>query len=502
MNTLTISTFTTNIRINLLVLLLLLSSSLAAQTIQNSEQIKEEQKVEQGEQKVEPREQLTEDQNEKKGEQKKARREAVKQHIRTHLRPYGFVRNYFTFDTRESLAGTGDLFSYLPLDNKWNQTETEAQASGIQREDLKAQSSFRFLSLTTRLGLDIVGYQVGSTQFSGKVEADFYTGLSGVTGVALLRLRHAYMTLTWDSLSMGKSGNIARVDLLMGQTWHPMALDLPPTLCLNSGAPFGPFSRTPQVKLDARLAGWFSLTAAAMWQMQYTSAGPDGSSANYIKYSKTPEVFIGLNFNHQDALLVKAGVDILSISPRHIGTLVSPSGTEVQVRVRERLTTFTPFLYFQYKAGDFMLQAKSVFAESGEHVNLNGGYAVSRQNADGSRSYTPTRNSTTLVCLSYGKRIKGVLFAGYVRNFGTKESIISATDFYFSKNSFSNLNRAYRVAPNIVWTIGRFQLGAEYELTSAQYGDKTQLNLANGLAEADLHWVTNHRVQVMTKFNF
>lgn len=149
-----------------------------------------------------------------------------------------------------------------------------------------------------------------------------------------------------------------------------------------------------------------------------------------------------------------------------------------------------------------MLQAKSVFAESGEHVNLNGGYAVSRQNADGSRSYTPTRNSTTWVCLSYGKRVKGVLFAGYVRNFGTKESIISADDFYFSKNSFSNLNRAYRVAPNILWTIGRFQLGAEYELTSAQYGDKSQLNLANGLAETDLHWVTNHRVQVMTKFNF
>ncbi len=428
------------------------------------------------------------------------KRGAVKKHIEMHFKPYGFVRNYFSYDTRECVAGTGDLFNYLPKDNDWNQTEAQALISGIEREDLNAQQSFRFLSLTTRIGLNIVDYQVGNTQFGGTIEADFYAGLTGVTGVAQFRLRHAYMTLAWDSLKMGNGEQYARVDLLLGQTWHPMAIDLANVISLNSGAPFGPFSRTPQIKMDARLADWFSLTAAAIWQMQYTSTGPNGASADYIKYSRTPEVFVGLNFMHKKDFLLRAGVDVLSISPRHIGIRLAPDNSEVKVTVKDRLTTVTPFLYLQYKNGDFMFQAKSVFAEAGEHVNLNGGYGVSKINSDGSWEYTPTRNSSSWICLTYGKQIKGMLFAGYVRNFGTKEPLLSTDNFWFSKNSFTNLNRAYRVSPTILWTIGRFQLGVEYEVTSAQYGEG--LNLANGLAENNLHWVTNHKVQAMTKFNF
>ena len=431
---------------------------------------------------------------------KHEKREAIKKHVEMHLKPYGFVRNYFSYDTRECVAGTGDLYNYLPKDNLWNQTETEAATSGIEREDLNEQQSFRFLSLTTRVGLNIVDYKVGSTQFGGKIEADFYAGLSGVTGVAQFRLRQAYMTLAWDSLKMGNGEHYARVDLLLGQSWHPMAIDLANVISLNSGAPFGPFSRTPQIKMEARLADWFSLTAAAIWQMQYTSTGPDGASANYIKYSRTPEAFVGLNFMHKKDFLLRAGVDVLSISPRHIGIRLAPDNTEVKVTVKDRLTTVTPFLYLQYKTGDFMLQAKSVFAEAGEHVNLNGGYGVSRINDDGSWEYTPTRNSTSWICLTYGKQVKGILFAGYVRNFGTKEPLVSTDKFWFSKNSFTNLNRAYRVSPTILWTVGRFQLGVEYEITSAQYGEG--LSTANGLAENNLHWVTNHKVQAMTKFNF
>lgn len=429
-----------------------------------------------------------------------SRKERVSSHLKAHLKPYGFVRNYFTYDTRECVAGTGDLFSYLPKDNDWNQTVSEAAVSGIEHEDLNARQSFRFLSLTTRGGLDIVGYRVGNTQFGGRIEADFYYGLTGVTGVAQLRLRHAYMTLAWDSLKMGDKERFARVDLLIGQTWHPMAADLIDVIALNGAAPFGPFSRTPQVRMDARLADWFSLTAAAVWQMQYTSAGPNGASAEYIKYSRTPEAFVGLNFMAKQDFLLRLGLDVLHIQPRTVATRRVADGSDIKVKVNERITTLTPFIYLQYRVGDFKLQAKSVFAEAGEHVNLNGGYGVSRINADGTWEYTPTRNLTSLICLSYGKDIKGILFAGYVRNFGTKEPLADTNLLWFSKNSFPNLNRAFRLSPALLWTLGRFQLGAEYELTSAQYGEG--MSAKNGLAAENLHWVMNHRVQLMTKFNF
>lgn len=430
--------------------------------------------------------------------------EKVKEHINNHFKLYGLIRNYFSVDTRENVAGTGDLFNYLPKDNLWNQTEYEASASGIQREDLNAQTTMRFLSLTTRAGVDIQNYRWGKTGFGGKIEADFYAGLTGSTGTAQLRLRLAYITLAWDSLRI--SGDVlAHINLLLGQAWHPLAADLPDVISLNTGAPFNPFSRTPQIKMDARLGKYFTLTASALWQMQYTSAGPEGASANYIKYAYTPEGYLGLSFHPNTDLLLRAGVDVLSIAPRHMGTVHNAHGQEVMVKVNDRITTFSPFLYLQYKYKDFSLKAKTVFAQAGEHMNLNGGYGVKRINEDGSWEYTPSRNSSSWISLTYGKQVKGILFAGYVRNFGTKDAL--ATDalgniqgYYFSKNSFSNMNRLWRLSPTVLFTWGKFQLGLEYEITSAQYGKN--LKASNGLAETDLHWVTNHKVQLMTKFNF
>ena len=39
---------------------------------------------------------------------------AVKEHLQNHYKFYGFVRNYMAYDSREAVAGTGDLFFYLP----------------------------------------------------------------------------------------------------------------------------------------------------------------------------------------------------------------------------------------------------------------------------------------------------------------------------------------------------------------------------------------------------
>ena len=79
-------------------------------------------------------------------EQPKAtKKEIVKSHLKQHFQLYGFVRNYFTFDSRESYSGTGDLYSFMPKDENWNQTADAATTSGVPREDLNAVSTFRFL---------------------------------------------------------------------------------------------------------------------------------------------------------------------------------------------------------------------------------------------------------------------------------------------------------------------------------------------------------------------
>ena len=457
------------------------------------------------------------------GDTKAAKKEAVKSHLKQHFKPYGFVRNYFAFDSRESMSGTGDLYNYQPYDEAWNQTEAEAAASGLPREDLNARSTFRFLSLTTRLGLNIVGYKWRNTEFGAKIEADFYAGLSTkvshpVTGVAQFRLRQAYLTLGWDSLRMNDK-DYARVDLLIGQAWHPMAADLCDVISLASGAPFGPFNRSPQVKMDARLGKYFTLTGALIWQMQYCSVGPNAAgvatqAADFIMYSKTPEAYLGLNV-HTNGFLLRAGADVLSIKPRQIGT-VNVGGNTISVSVKDRITTASPFLYVQYKKDEFSIKAKTIFSEAGEHMNLNSGYGVKAKNSDGSWEYTPLRASSSWLSIVYGgkigaqedkhpQKLQGILFAGYIENLGTKEALYDGNndgrpdDLYTPRAN--NMNRMWRLSPTLLYTVGKFQLGLEYEITSVQYGQAGTSDLY-GLVKTNLHWVTNHRVQLMTKYNF
>ena len=383
------------------------------------------------------------------------------------LKWYGFIRNYAVADSRESVYGTEDFFYYVPKDTKI-----------VNGTDLNAQKTFAFAAITSRIGLDVTGYEVSGWKVGAKLEADFYAGVSGVTGTALLRLRQAYVTL-------GKGGFSAKI----GQSWHPMAADMPHVFSLNTGAPFGPFSRTPEVVLDGKLSDAVTLTGALIWQMQYTSFGPEGASANYMKYSGIPELYLGLSYK-ANGFTGRVGVDMLSIRPRH---------NDGARKVSDRITTVSPFIYLEYTKNLFSVKAKSIFAQAGEHMNLNGGYGVSAINSDGSWSYTPTRNSSTWVSLSYGKKLQGVLFGGYVRNFGTKDAVVG--DLYFSKNSFSNMNQMYRISPELIYNLGKVAFGLEYEMTSVQYGS---FGLADiyGLATENLHWVTNHRLQLMVKYTF
>ena len=438
--------------------------------------------------------------------------------LKNHFKFYGFVRNFFAFDTRESVAGTGDLFYYLPKDVDMNEDGSQ---------DLNSQTSFRFLALTTRLGVDIGGYRIGRTSFGGKVETDFYAGLTDkINGTAQLRLRQAYLTIGWDDLPMGRE-NRAAVALKMGQAWHPMAADQPHVTSLETGAPFNPFSRTPQVLMDASLGSHFMISAAALWQMQYQSAGPDGASAKYIKYSCTPEAYIGLTYKTACGFLARAGVDILSIKPRRTGL----NSQAVTVKVSDRITTMSYYLFLQYRKGKFEAKAKSVLSEGGEHMNIMSGYGVSfRDNGvDGHWEYVPLYASSTWASVSYGKKWQVMLMGGYIKNLGTDNPLYDnnaslvtdktsggrnytdADNLYFNGNGFSNLNEMWRVIPTVAYNIGKFTLALEWNITSARYGEytvfedtpgKKYLDADTGLARDNLHWVTNHRIQMMVRFTF
>ena len=428
----------------------------------------------------------------------------VKEHLQNHFKFYGFIRNYFAFDSRESVSGTGDLFYYLPKD--------ENIKDGI---DVNATPSFRFLALTSRAGVDVSGYYIGNVHFGAKIEADFYAGLSNssnanagtyfpsnakISGTAQMRLRQAFATITWKDLPMGQNDK-ASVGLKIGQAWHPMAADHPHLFSLEVGAPFGPFSRTPLVQMDANLGNNWVVSAAAIWQMQYQSTGPVGGSALYMKYGMTPEVYAAVAFK-SDGFLLRAGADMVSIKPRVLGNLDGKV-----VKVSDRKTSVLGYVYTQYTYKKFAVKAKTTFGEGGEHMNLMSGYAKVGENEDGSWNYASMRNSSSWLSLSYGQKWQGVLFLGYVKNLGLAKAasgpLAKEDDVYFCGNGFSNINQMYRINPQVIYNIGKLNVGLEYQWTSVQYGkyDDGKLN-AHALADKDLHWIGNHRVNMMVKYNF
>lgn len=411
-----------------------------------------------------------------------------------HFKFYGFIRNYFAFDTRESVSGTGNLFYYLPKDR--------SMSTATPSEDMNAIPSFRFLALTSRVGVDVSGYNINNVHFGAKVEADFYSGLSGSTGTATLRLRQAYATVAWKDLMLGGEPK-ASVNLKIGQAWHPMAADHPHVFSLEVGAPFGPFSRTPQVTMDANLGKNWTVTGSALWQMQYTSMGPAGSSADYIKYSCVPELYAGVTFK-SNGFLMRLGADVLSIKPRTKGEYAGHA-----IKVSDRITTASLFAYAQYNKDLFSVKAKTTYGSAGEHMGLMSGYAKVGED-DGHWRYSPLHSSSSWVSFSYGKKVQGVLLLGYMKNLGLspdpRRNSVKAADVYFNKNGFSNLRQMYRINPEILYTFGKFVIGLEWQFTAVEYGkysglDKDLLN-GRGLAVEDPHWVGNHRIQSMVRFNF
>ena len=426
---------------------------------------------------------------------------AVKEELRNHFSLYGFIRNYFTFDSRESASGTGNLFYYLPFERNLNELG----------EDLNEQPSFRFLAITSRVGLDVNGYRVGKTDISAKVETDFYAGLSGSTGTATLRLRQAYMKLGWKDLPMGR--NTASVSLLMGQAWHPLAADQPDVISLATGAPFNAFNRSPQVTMDANLGKHFTITGSLIYQMQYVSSGPEGSSANYMKYGILPEVYAGLSYR-TGGFLARGGVSLLSIKPRNTGVMAVTGSPEVHVS--DRMTALSPFLYLQYKYKTLTVKAKPIYGSAADYLNLVSGYGItSMSEPDGHYDYAATHTSSSWVSVSVGKRLRGMFMAGYIANLGASKDFADLEDgyYFFTKDgqNFQRMAQAFRLVPTIAYNVGKFTLGLEYEMTAAQFGDNlnadgsvmkegTELPGAAGLAGR--YWVANHRIQLMTKFTF
>ena len=416
---------------------------------------------------------------------------------------YGFVRNYACYDTRESYTSNSEQFYYMPKDIKLD-------ANG---EDLNAQDNIMLLSITTRLGLNVNGLKFLGSKTSAKIEADF-AGFG--TSNTVLRIRQAYAKMDWEHSKV-----------LVGQAWHPAMGDMmPDVFSLETGAPFTPFSRTPQIRYDYETKN-VKLTATALYQFQYTSYGPNGASFDYARNAIIPEMYFQGTIK-SGGFMMGLGVDVLTLKPRTqynvtektiVNTpVVDANGNPVldittdepmYVQSTKETTkayksndqlmiSVTPTLFASYKKGNWGVKGRVTYAQNAAHMSMISGYAVTEKLENGDWKYSSINSIGGWVDATYKLNLKKgyftfCCFAGYTKNLGCMNEIKG--DIYMRGEK--NMDYMWRVAPSILYTHNAMQIGVEYNPTTVGYGKPdSKYNMS------DVHAVTNHRICAMLKYNF
>ena len=380
---------------------------------------------------------------------------------------YGFIRGDLFYNTRKSVAPVDGNFYLYPMDKR----------SDAEGKDLNGKAMGNFISYTSRLGLNIKGPQLGGAKVSANVEVDF--GGAGKVG-AVLRLRKAYVACDWDNHRV-----------LIGQTWHPLfGLVVPDMLNLSTGAPFQPFNRSPQICYQLKGKN-LTLTASALWQVQYTSNGPSGKSADYLKNSILPEFYLGADWYVAKGFTLGGGAHLISLSPREESVV----GNKIY-KVNEHMTATSYEVHAMYRSSQWYIAAKSILASALDHTALLGGYGVHNIDAtSGKQEYTPFRHSVSWFNIAYGKTWKPSLFVGFTKNMGTRKELESEKSVY---GAGLDIDALTDVQLALSYNRHHFQIGLEASICTAWYGD---INRSNGKVK-HTHDVSNYRVLGLLMYYF
>ncbi|MCF6358273.1 MAG: hypothetical protein L3J54_10755, partial [Draconibacterium sp.] len=183
------------------------------------------------------------------------------------IKLYGFIRNEFYYDSYKGLNAAMDNFYLVPL-----YKGTDGNGNHINQQGIA-----NLTAMATRFGMKITGPELFGAKSSANIETDFAGIVTEYPEV--LRIRKAFIKLDWEKSS-----------LLVGQTWHPLwngsGAFFPRVGGLNTGSPFNPFNRSPQIDFDYRI-GKVTLSATALYEQHYTSKGfypvPNTNSKNLAK---------------------------------------------------------------------------------------------------------------------------------------------------------------------------------------------------------------------------
>ena len=357
----------------------------------------------------------------------------------------GFVKSDFFWDTRQTVSAREGHFMLFPK-------PIQLDAAGT---DINEGLNFNFLSIQSRVGLTIVGGKIFNAKVSGKIEGDFFGQMN--PNINLFRLRHAYLKLNWAS-----------TELLLGQYWIPMFIPgcFPGTISFNTGVPFQPFGRSPQIRLTQKL-GKIKLIVVANSQRDYVSRGPNPvsqastlPSSQYLRNSAIPELSLQLHFEPAKYLLMGIVGSYKEIIPQ--------LSTPQNYKTDESIGGFNSLVFVRLKTDLFTLKLQGIYGQNMPDVLSIGGFAItdSTDKTRGFVSYSTLNTASAWVDLhTNGKKFQVGIFGGYSKNLGANKDIVGPI-----YGLGTNIESIYRVSPRLIYKSNNVKLALEGEYTLANYG--------------------------------
>lgn len=379
----------------------------------------------------------------------------------------GFVKNDFFWDTRQTVAAREGHFLLWP-------TPVNLDENG---EDINKQTSFNFLAIQSRLSAKLTGPDALGAKTSGLIEGDFFAQANA--NINLFRLRHAFVKLNWE-----------QTELMVGQYWNPLFVTscFPGTVSFNTGTPLQSFARNPQLRVTYKTGG-ISLLAAVLGQRDYSSVGPLGASSSYLRNSAVPELQAQIHYgtSNEDGMniIAGAGASYKTIVPR----LTSSPTDGVTYKVDEKVGSFTAMAFSKLTTKPVTAKIQVRYGENIADLLGISGFAATEvvDVTTGELAYAPLRSMTFWGEVHTNGNPQVGIFGGLTSNNGINESILASEPVY---GRATNIRRLYRIAPRIIYNVGKVRLAAEVEYTSAAYGD----NYDEFYIPADLTVANNLRV--------
>ncbi len=376
----------------------------------------------------------------------------------------GYIKNDVFYDTRQTVSLREGHFLLYP----------EKQLFDSAHSDIYDKSNSNILAIQTRLVGNITGPDAFGAKTSGLIEGEFFGNADAdING---FRLRHAYIKLNWDNS-----------ELMVGQYWHPFFVTdcFPGTVSFNTGAPFQPFSRNPQVRITETM-GNFKFIFAVISQRDFASIGPNGTTASsdYLRNSPGGDAHLQLCYEKKNE---ETGTDFLAGIGGEYKNLWPRLKTDSMYKAEETVTSYSGIVFIKYKNPKITAELEAVYGQNMSDALMLGGYGVKYRDpvTDTTLLKRDDRKYTTLDNISFwtdihtnGEKVQGGIFAGYTKNLGSFDNLDPVNPIYYTYKEGYFIDYIYRISPRVIFNSGKTRFAGEVEYTAAAFGSEV-----NSLAE-------------------